>query len=159
MKVAIGSDHAGFELKEYLKKNLKESGYDLIDVGTDTEASVDYTDFGLKVAKLVSEKAVDRGVLVCGTGGGMSITANKVKGVRAILVQDLYVAMQSRKHLDTNILVLGGRVIGKGLAEALCFDDEWGFHVIGNYYVFVFEESINRRISFFIRYRWQIGML
>ncbi|MBA4418387.1 MAG: ribose 5-phosphate isomerase B [Syntrophus sp. (in: bacteria)] len=119
MKIAIGSDHAGYELKEYLKKTLKERGYDFIDVGTDTEASVDYTDFGLKVAKLVSEKAVDRGVLVCGTGGGMSITANKVKGVRAILVQDLYVAMQSRKHLDTNILVLGGRVIGKGLAEEI----------------------------------------
>jgi ribose 5-phosphate isomerase B len=119
VKVAIGSDHAGFELKEYLKKTLKERGYDIIDVGTDTEISVDYTDFGLKVAKLVSKNEVDRGVLVCGTGAGMSITANKVKGVRAILVQDLYVAMQSRKHLDTNVLVLGGRVTGKGLAEEI----------------------------------------
>ena len=120
MKVAIGSDHAGFELKEYLKNLLvKEGVHECIDVGCDTEATVDYPDFGLKVGRLVAEGAVERGILVCGTGVGMSVTANKVKGVRAVLSQDLYTAMQSRRHLDTNILVLGGRVIGKGLAEEI----------------------------------------
>ncbi len=119
MKVAIGSDHAGYELKEYLKKIFKEGDFTILDVGTDAETSVDYTDFGLKVGRLVSDGAVDRGILVCGTGGGMSIMANKVKGVRAILAQDLYVAAQSRRHLDANVLVLGGRVTGKGLAEEI----------------------------------------
>ena len=119
MKVAIGSDHAGYELKEYLKNILKLTDHDTVDVGTDTETSVDYPDFGLKVAGLVSSGEADRGVLVCGTGVGMSVVANKVKGVRAVLAQDLYTAIQSRKHLDTNVLVLGGRVIGKGLAEEI----------------------------------------
>lgn len=119
MKVAIGSDHAGYELKEYLKNILKLAGHECIDVGTDTEASVDYPDFGLKVAVLVSSGQAEKGVLVCGTGVGMSVVANKVKGIRAVLAQDLYTAMQSRRHLDTNILVLGGRVIGKGLAEEI----------------------------------------
>jgi len=119
MKVAIGSDHAGYELKEYLKNILKLRGYECIDVGTETEESVDYPDFGLKVGGLVSSGEAEKGVLVCGTGVGMSVVANKVKGIRAVLAQDLYTAMQSRRHLDTNILVLGGRVIGKGLAEEI----------------------------------------
>ena len=119
MKIAIGSDHAGYELKEYLKKILKERDGECMDAGCDSEASVDYPDFGLKVAKLVSDGAAERGILVCGTGVGMSVVANKVKGIRAVLAQDLYIAMQSRRHLDTNILVLGGRVIGKGLAEEI----------------------------------------
>ncbi|MDR2017717.1 MAG: ribose 5-phosphate isomerase B [Syntrophobacterales bacterium] len=119
MKVAIGSDHAGYELKEYLKNILKLGGYECTDVGTDTEVSVDYPDFGLKVAGLVSSGEVEKGILVCGTGVGMSVVANKVKGIRAALAQDLYAAIQSRRHLDTNILVLGGRVIGKGLAEEI----------------------------------------
>ena len=119
MKIALGSDHAGYELKEYVKNLLKEWGYTYSDEGTDTEASVDYPDFGLKVASLVSLGAAEKGILVCGTGVGMSVVANKVKGVRAVLAQDLYTAIQSRKHLDSNILVLGGRVIGKGLAEEI----------------------------------------
>ena len=119
MKVAIGSDHAGYELKEYVKGVLEKSGYDLVDVGCESEASVDYTDFAFKAALLVSEGVADRGVLVCGTGMGMCAAANKVKGVRAALAQDLYTAIQSRKHLDANVLVLGGRVIGKGLAEEI----------------------------------------
>jgi ribose 5-phosphate isomerase B len=119
VKVAIGSDHAGYELKEYIKHILEGKGYDLIDAGTNSGESVDYSDFGLKVAQLVSENSVDRGVLVCGTGMGMSVVANKVKGVRASLAQDLYIAIQSRKHLDANVLVLGARVIGKGLAEEI----------------------------------------
>jgi ribose 5-phosphate isomerase B len=119
MKVAIGSDHAGFELKEYVKGILLERHETVTDVGTDSTASVDYSDFGLKVAELVSRGEVEKGILVCGTGIGMSIIANKVKGVRASLISDLYTAIQSRRHLDANILVLGGRVIGKGLAEEI----------------------------------------
>lgn len=119
MKVAIGSDHAGFELKEEIKKVLEEKGCTIIDVGTGSLASVDYPDFGVKAALLVARGEVDRGVLVCGTGIGMSIVANKVKGVRASLVSDLYTAIQSRKHLDANVLVLGGRVIGRDLAAEI----------------------------------------
>jgi ribose 5-phosphate isomerase B len=119
VKVAIGSDHAGYELKEYVKHILEEKGYTLIDAGTNSEASVDYSDFGFKAAQLVSEGLADKGVLICGTGMGMSVVANKVKGIRASLAQDLYTAIQSRKHLDANILALGARVIGKGLAEEI----------------------------------------
>lgn len=119
MKIAIGSDHAGFELKEYVKGILLERHETVTDVGTNSTESVDYADFGLKVAELVSQGEVEKGILVCGTGIGMSIIANKVKGVRASLIFDLYTAIQSRRHLDANILVLGGRVTGKGLAEEI----------------------------------------
>jgi ribose 5-phosphate isomerase B len=119
MKIAIGSDHAGFELKEQIKNILLERHTTITDVGTTTEESVDYPDFGLKVAELVSGGEVEKGILICGTGVGMSIVANKVKGVRAALAFDLYTAIQSRRHLDANILVLGGRVTGKGLAEEI----------------------------------------
>lgn len=119
MKIALASDHAGFELKEHIKGILEKEGYYLVDVGTYTEDSVDYPDFGLKAAELVSTGETDKGILVCGTGMGMNVIANKVKGVRASLVQDLYTAIQSRKHLDANVLVLGARVIGKGMAEEI----------------------------------------
>jgi len=119
MKVVVGSDHAGFELKEQIKAVLVEKGYAVIDVGTESPASVDYPDFGIKAATLVGRGEADRGVLVCGTGIGMSVVANKVKGVRAALISDLYTAIQSRKHLDANILVLGGRVTGKDLAAEI----------------------------------------
>jgi len=119
MKVVIGSDHAGYELKEQIKVVLEEKGCTIIDVGTESPASVDYPDFGIKAATLVARGEVDRGVLICGTGVGMSITANKVRGVRASLIYDLYTAIQSRKHLDANILVLGGRVTGKDLAAEI----------------------------------------
>jgi len=119
MKIAIGSDHAGFELKEQIKNILLERHTTITDVGTTTEESVDYPDFGLKVAELVSGEKWKKGILICGTGVGMSIVANKVKGVRAALAFDLYTAIQSRRHLDANILVLGGRVTGKGLAEEM----------------------------------------
>lgn len=119
MKVVIGSDHAGYELKEQIKAVLVEKGCTVIDVGTDSPASVDYPDFGIKAASLVALGEADRGVLVCGTGIGMSIIANKVKGVRASLIYDLYTAIQSRKHLDANILVLGGRVTGRDLAAEI----------------------------------------
>jgi RpiB/LacA/LacB family sugar-phosphate isomerase len=119
MKIAVGSDHAGFELKEYVKAILLERQETVTDVGTNGTESVDYADFGLKVAELVSRGEAEKGILVCGTGIGMSIVANKVKGVRASLIFDLYTAIQSRRHLDANILVLGGRVTGKGLAEEI----------------------------------------
>lgn len=119
MKVVVGSDHAGYELKEQIKTILIEKGCTVVDVGTGSLASVDYPDFGIKAATLVGHGEADRGVLVCGTGIGMSIVANKVKGVRAALIDDLYSAIQSRKHLDANILVLGGRVIGRDLAAEI----------------------------------------
>jgi RpiB/LacA/LacB family sugar-phosphate isomerase len=119
VKIAIGSDHAGFELKTCLREILEREKHAVVDVGTGSEDSVDYIDFGVKVARLVSGGQVERGILVCGTGVGMSITANKIRGVRAALVQDLFTAIQSRRHVDANVLVLGGRVIGKGLAEEI----------------------------------------
>jgi len=119
MKIAIGSDHAGFELKEYVKGILLDRREVVTDVGTNGTESVDYADFGLKVAELVSKGEAEKGILVCGTGEGMNIIANKVKGIRASLVFDLYTAIQSRRHLDANVLVLGGRVTGKGLAEEI----------------------------------------
>ena len=119
MKIVIGSDHAGLELKEYLKGILIRENYEVTDYGTDSPQSVDYPDYGFKVAKDVADGKADRGILVCGTGMGMSIVANKVKGIRAALAYDTYTAVQSRKHLDANILVLGERVTGKGLAEEI----------------------------------------
>jgi ribose 5-phosphate isomerase B len=119
VKIAIGSDHAGFELKEYVKGILLERRETVNDVGTYGIESVDYADFGLKVAELVSRGEAEKGILVCGTGEGMNIIANKVKGIRASLVFDLYTTIQSRRHLDANVLVLGGRVTGKGLAEEI----------------------------------------
>ena len=119
MKIAIGSDHAGFELKEYIKGILLERRETVSDVGTYGVESVDYVDFGLKVGELVSRGETEKGILVCGTGEGMNIIVNKVRGIRASLVFDLYTAIQSRRHLDANVLVLGGRVTGKGLAEEI----------------------------------------
>lgn len=115
MKIAIGSDHAGYELKEQVKGSLAGL-HEVTDVGTDSTDSVDYPDFALSVARLVAERTVERGILLCGTGIGMSVAANKVKGIRAALAFDLYTAMQSRRHLDANILVLGAHVTGRALA-------------------------------------------
>jgi ribose 5-phosphate isomerase B len=115
VKVAIGSDHAGYELKEHLLQVLGGQ-YDFLDVGTKSVESVDYPDYAKAVAALVTGGQADFGILLCGTGIGMSVAANKVKGVRAALVFDLYTAMQSRRHVDVNILVLGALVTGKGLA-------------------------------------------
>ncbi len=119
MKIAIGSDHAGLELKEYIKHILAEGNYEVNDYGTNSPQSVDYPDYGFKVAEDVAAGKADRGILVCGTGMGMNVVANKVKGIRAALAFDTYTAVQSRKHLDANVLVLGERVTGKGLAEEI----------------------------------------
>jgi ribose 5-phosphate isomerase B len=115
VKIAIGSDHGGYELKEYLKGSLAKE-HEFVDVGTMTVDSVDYPDYAEKVAELVTRGETERGILLCSTGIGMSVAANKIKGVRAALAFDLYTAAQSRRHLDANILVLGAQVTGKGLA-------------------------------------------
>ncbi|MCX7793866.1 MAG: ribose 5-phosphate isomerase B [Thermodesulfovibrionales bacterium] len=119
MRVAIGSDHAGFQLKEELKRLLNEMGHECIDFGPSTNESVDYPDFGEKVSLAVSTKAVDRGVLICGTGIGMSIVANKFPEIRASLCNDLYTARMARLHNDANVLVIGGRIVGIDLAKEI----------------------------------------
>jgi RpiB/LacA/LacB family sugar-phosphate isomerase len=120
MKIAVASDHAGFAMKEDIKNYLSELGHDAEDCGTYSgEISVDYTDFGIKAAGMVASGKADRGILVCGTGVGMSITANKVRGVYAALCSDEFTARLSRRHNAANVLVLGGRVIGAELARAV----------------------------------------
>lgn len=117
MIVGIGCDHAGLELKEEIIATLKDLPIRFKDYGTFSKESVDYPDFGFKVSEAVSKGEVDRGLLICGTGIGMSIVANKFRGVRAALCHEPYSARMSRLHNDANILVLGGRVIGKELAK------------------------------------------
>lgn len=110
MRIAIGADHAGFELKEIIKHALDELRIAYRDVGTDSDESVDYPDFAAKVARSVASGEFDRGVLVCGTGIGMALAANKVPGVRAAPVMDLETARLAREHNDANVLALGARV-------------------------------------------------
>lgn len=119
MRVGLACDHGGFGLKEELKAFLKSMGVDPVDLGSFDENSVDYPDFGIQVAEKVSRGELEMGILVCGTGIGMSIVANKFPGVRAALVHELYSARCSREHNDANILVLGGRVVGSGLAKEI----------------------------------------
>ncbi len=119
MKISIGSDHAGYELKELIKNHLEEKGFEVIDKGTFSKESVDYPLFGEAVAKSVSEGESTRGIVICGTGIGISISANKVKGVRAALCTNEYMARMSRKHNDANILALGSRVLGTDLAISI----------------------------------------
>jgi ribose 5-phosphate isomerase B len=114
--VIIGCDHAAYPLKEKVKALLIEKTIDVADVGTDSETPVDYSDFGAKVASQVSMGKFDRGILLCGTGLGMSMVANKFPHVRAALCNDLFSAIFSRRHNDANILVMGGRMIGEALA-------------------------------------------
>jgi ribose 5-phosphate isomerase B len=112
----IGSDHAAFPLKEILKKFIAEQDIPIQDVGTFSESSVHYPEFGIKVARAVSEGEFKRGILLCGTGIGMSMVANRFPHVRAALCGDVFSAKMSREHNDSNILVLGGRLIGETLA-------------------------------------------
>lgn len=117
MKLAIGADHGGFELKRDVVAFLQTiKGIEVSDLGTSGKESVDYPDFGKKVAEAVTTGAADRGILICGTGIGMSITANRFPKVRAALCHDHFTAQMSRLHNDANILVMGERVIGKGVA-------------------------------------------
>ncbi len=123
MKVIIGSDHAGYQMKEKVIAHLRQRGVEVEDVGTHGEESVDYTDFGKKVASKVSDASFDRGILICGTGLGMSMVANRFRGVRAALANDLFSAIMSRRHNDSNVLAMGGRLIGDTLALQLV--DTW----------------------------------
>jgi ribose 5-phosphate isomerase B len=115
----IGADHAGFELKEFILKILSAKGIRWEDVGTFNDESVDYPDFAFKVARAVSSGLVKKGILICGTGIGMSITANRLPKVRAALCNDLYTVRMARSHNNANILALGSRVVGSGLAQAI----------------------------------------
>ena len=119
VSIIIGSDHAGFELKEKIRAHLASKGFRVEDAGTFSESSVNYVDFGRKVAAAVSEGRFSKGILVCGSGIGMSIVANRFKGVRAALCADLLSARLSRQHNDANVLALGGRIIGDVLAIEL----------------------------------------
>ncbi len=117
MKLAIGADHGGLELKQEVIKYLTTiKGIEVADLGTATKDSVDYPDYGKKVAEAVTNGSMDRGILICGTGIGMSIVANRYPKVRAALCHDHFTAQMSREHNDANILVMGERVIGKGVA-------------------------------------------
>ena len=120
MKIAIGCDHAGVELKEAIKRYLSETFHaEMTDVGTDGAASVDYPVYGKKVGKLVASEAVDSGIVICGTGIGISMAANKVKGVRAALCYDAYTAIMSRKHNNANVLCIPSRFVSFQLAEGM----------------------------------------
>jgi ribose 5-phosphate isomerase B len=119
MKTAIGSDHAGFELKQMLAKFLQGLGDEVIDVGTHGPEPVDYPDFAEAVGKAVLDGRAQRGVLICGSGIGASVAANKMRGIRAGLCHDTYSAHQGVEHDDMNVLVLGARVIGPAMAEEL----------------------------------------
>ena len=117
--ILIGSDHAAFQMKETIKTYLKDQGYTTLDVGPQGIESVDYPDFGIQVASSISCGKQARGILMCGTGLGMSMVANRFPGVRAALCNDTFSAALSRQHNDANILVMGGRVIGDVLAQEI----------------------------------------
>ncbi|UCG78508.1 MAG: ribose 5-phosphate isomerase B [Nitrospirota bacterium] len=119
MKISIGCDHAGPELKNKVMAILKERGHECVDLGTSGPGSVDYPDFGKAVASSVSKGETDRGILICGTGIGMSIVANKFQNIRATLCYDIFTARMSRLHNDSNILVLGSRTTETGLALSI----------------------------------------
>lgn len=119
MKIGIGSDHGGFALKEELKAFMEEKNIEVVDFGTYNTESVDYPDYGEVVAKAVIDGQVEKGVVICGTGIGISISANKVKGIRCALCGDVYSAKMSREHNNANMIALGGRVVGVDLAKEI----------------------------------------
>ncbi|HCS95040.1 MAG TPA: ribose 5-phosphate isomerase B [Clostridiales bacterium] len=116
MKVAIACDHAALELKNAVKKHLTDRGFEVVDFGINEPGSVDYPDYALPVAEAVAGGKADKGILICGTGIGMSICANKVKGIRCALCSDTFSARATREHNDANVLAFGERVVGGGLA-------------------------------------------
>ncbi|MGO4346791.1 ribose 5-phosphate isomerase B [Paenibacillus sp. MCAF9] len=116
MKIAIGADHAGYRLKDEVVPFLRSLGHEIEDLGCNCDQSVDYPDYALPVCDLVTSGKAERGILICGTGIGMSIAANKVRGIRCALVNDMFSAKATREHNDTNVLALGERVIGPGVA-------------------------------------------
>lgn len=117
MRIALGSDHAGFPLKEALRGFVESLGHDVLDLGTHSTESVDYPDYAEKVALAVVSGEADRGIMLCGSGVGASIAANKVPGIRAANCEDYYSAHQGVEHDAMNVLVLGGRIVGQALAE------------------------------------------
>jgi len=119
MKISIGSDHAGYDMKNYLVDGLAKQGYDIIDCGTDSSKSVDYPDFAEAVCKLVVSKEVEYGIIICSTGIGISIAANKIHGIRAALCHTEFSARMARQHNNANVLALGGTVLGKNLALSI----------------------------------------
>jgi ribose 5-phosphate isomerase B len=119
VRIAIGSDHAGFVLKRHLVAFLGEGGHDILDLGTTSEVSVDYPAFCASVGRAVARGDADRGIVLGGSGQGEQLAANKVRGVRAALCNELYTARFSRLHNDANVLSMGGRVVGEGLAEEI----------------------------------------
>ncbi|HZR13836.1 MAG TPA: ribose 5-phosphate isomerase B [Acidimicrobiia bacterium] len=119
MRVAVGSDHAGYPLKHHLVAVLKERGHEVDDLGTSSEEPVDYPPFCAAVARAVASGEADRGIVLGGSGQGEQITANKIRGVRAALCNDLYTARMSRQHNDANVLSLGARIVAPELAEEI----------------------------------------
>jgi ribose 5-phosphate isomerase B len=119
VKIALGADHAGFRLKEHLRQSLVQHGYEVEDFGTDTEESTDYPDYAAAVARSVAEGHAERGVLLCGTGVGMAIAANKIDGVRAVNCSDTEFCQLARRHNDANVLALPARFIAPEFADEL----------------------------------------
>lgn len=123
MRIGIGNDHAAVEMKNEVMDYLKEKGLEVVNYGTDTQESCNYPEYGEKVGRAVVSGEVDLGILICGTGVGISLAANKVKGVRAVVCSEPYSAKLSRQHNNTNILAFGARVVGIEMAKMII--DEW----------------------------------
>ncbi|BDF35413.1 MULTISPECIES: ribose 5-phosphate isomerase B [Extibacter] len=123
MKIGIGNDHAAVDMKKEVVEFLEEKGYEVVNFGTDTKESCHYPEYGRKVAEAVAAKEVDLGILICGTGVGISLAANKVKGIRAVVCSEPYSAKLSRQHNNTNVLAFGARVVGSELAKMII--EEW----------------------------------
>lgn len=123
MKYYIATDHAGIDLKNFTKELLESKGFEVVDFGPQTTDRVDYPDYASKVAKAVQSDPKSKGILICGTGIGMSLAANKYNGIRAALTHDAYTARMAREHNDANILCFGERVVGKGVVESIL--DAW----------------------------------
>ena len=123
MKIGIGNDHAGVELKNEIVAHLQERGCEVVYFGTDTHDRCNYPEYGEKVGRAVASKEVDLGILICGTGVGISLAANKVEGIRAVVCSEPYSAKLSKEHNNTNVLALGARVVGSEMAKMIV--DEW----------------------------------
>ncbi|GBD85465.1 ribose-5-phosphate isomerase B [bacterium BMS3Abin02] len=119
MRIAVGADHAGYLMKEHIGRMLSEAGHAVVDVGTYSEDPVDYPDYAAAVSRMVREGRADRGIVVCGSGAGAAIAANKLHGIRAALSHDTYSAHQSVEHDDANVLAMGSKVIGSALADEI----------------------------------------
>ena len=122
-KVALASDHAGFQLKEFVREHLAGRGVTPLDLGTDSTRSVDYPDFARKVCEEILDGRAEKGILICGTGLGMSMMANRYKGIRGALCHDHFTALAARSHNNANVLILGGRILGTDLAKEIV--DTW----------------------------------